>query len=186
MKPADGVLAVPKFSRRAGLASLATGGANRAYNENIANRLWAVMMGRGVVHPVDLMHPSNPPSAPEVLKVLTDELVALNFNVKAFLRELALSEAYQHAIELPPELSTLPAQFAVRLAEQKARAELLEATADGHPEKATRLPSRPGTKPKTRWFRWLRSSTKRVSSTRKRARKMRLLKRMSAKSKLSL
>ncbi len=130
VKPADGVLSVPKVSRRARLASLATGGANRAFNENIANRLWAMMMGRGLVHPVDLMHPSNPPSEPEVLRILTEEIVALNFNVKVFLRELALSEAYQHAIELPAELSAVPAQFAARLAEQKARTETLEAAAD--------------------------------------------------------
>ena len=66
------------------LASLSTGGTNRAFNLNIANRLWAVMMGRGLVHPVDLHHPSNPPSHPELLNLLADEIVARNFNAKRF------------------------------------------------------------------------------------------------------
>ena len=38
-------------------------GANRAFNENLANRLWAMMMGRGLVHPVDL-RPSGQPAQP--------------------------------------------------------------------------------------------------------------------------
>ena len=95
VKPSDKVLPVPRHSRRAMLASLATGGGNRAFNENLANRLWAVMMGRGLVHPVDLGHPANPPSHPELLRLLGDELAALKFDVKAFLRELALSGTYQ-------------------------------------------------------------------------------------------
>jgi Protein of unknown function (DUF1549)/Protein of unknown function (DUF1553) len=130
VKPADGTIAVPRFSRRLKLASLATSGANRAFNENVANRLWAVMMGRGLVHPVDLHHPSNPPSHPELLKLLAVEIVARKFNVRDFLRELALTEVYQQVIDLPPETEALPAQFGARLAEQKARTEPLEAAAE--------------------------------------------------------
>ena len=51
VKPADGVVSVPKFSRRAKLASLATGGSNRAFNLNIANRLWADDDGTGTRPP---------------------------------------------------------------------------------------------------------------------------------------
>ena len=94
VKPAAGVLAVPKHSRRVMLASIATDGSNRAFNENVANRLWAMMMGRGLVHPVDLRHPANPPSHPELLGLLGEEIAALKFDVKPFLRELALTGAY--------------------------------------------------------------------------------------------
>ena len=121
---------MPRHSRRAKLARLATGGGNRAFNENIANRLWAVMMGRGLVHPVDLHHPANPPSHPELLRLLGDEIVALKFDVKAFLRELALTRAYQRAIDLPGGAAPIPAQFAAELAELKARSEPLEAAAE--------------------------------------------------------
>ena len=121
---------MPKFGRRAKLASLATGGNNRAFNKNIANRLWAVMMGRGLVHPVDLDHPSNPPSHPQLLKLLADEIVACNFNTRDFLRELARTKVYQQAIDLPPENEAVPSQYAALLAAQKARTEPLEASAE--------------------------------------------------------
>ena len=101
---------MPKFSRRVKLASLATGGGNRAFNQNIANRLWAAMMGRGLVHPVDLHHPSNPPSHPELLNLLADELVATNFNVRNCLREIALTKVYQQAIDLPAERRSVSSQ----------------------------------------------------------------------------
>ncbi len=107
-----------------------TDGTNRAFNENIANRLWAMMMGRGLVHPVDLRHPDNPPSQPELLKMLGDEIAAVKFDVKAFLRELALTHAYQRTIDLPAETAPVPDQIAARLAELKTRSEPLEAAAE--------------------------------------------------------
>ncbi len=130
VKPAEGVIAVPKFSRRVKLASLATGGGNRAFNQNIANRLWAAMMGRGLVHPVDLHHPSNPPSHPELLNLLADELVATRFNVRTFLREIALTKVYQQAIDLPAGDAAFPPKLEAQLADVKARAEPLEASAE--------------------------------------------------------
>ena len=33
------------------------------FRRNVANRLWAHMFGRGIVHPVDFHHPANPPFA---------------------------------------------------------------------------------------------------------------------------
>ena len=58
-------------------------------------------MGRGLVHPLDLDHPANPPSHPELLDLLADELAAHKFDVRGFLRELALSQTYQRSSELP-------------------------------------------------------------------------------------
>ena len=66
--PGDNVKSVPKFSYRAKLAELATNGSNDAFNRNIANRLWAHMFGRGLVHPLDMQNPDNPPSNPELLQ----------------------------------------------------------------------------------------------------------------------
>ncbi|NJN49517.1 MAG: DUF1553 domain-containing protein, partial [Alkalinema sp. RL_2_19] len=87
--PADKVRPVPKYSRRAKLAELATDGSNRQFNKNIANRLWAHLMGRGLVEPVDLHHDDNPPSHPELLELLADQFAAMKFDTKAFLREIA-------------------------------------------------------------------------------------------------
>ena len=86
--PADNVKPVPKFSRRAKLAEMATGGSNEAFNRNIVNRLWAHMFGRGLVHPVDMHHPENPPTEPELLQILADQFAAMNFDVRAFCARL--------------------------------------------------------------------------------------------------
>ena len=90
--PADNVKSIPKFSYREKLAELATNGTNDAFNRNIANRLWAFMFGRGLVQPVDWQNPENPPSNPELLHMLAQQIVAMNFDMRAFLREIALSE----------------------------------------------------------------------------------------------
>lgn len=110
--PAENVKPVPKFSRRAKLAELAASGGNRAFNENIANRLWAHLMGRGLVHPPDLHHSANPPSDPALLKLLGESIAAMNFDIRAFLRELALTEVYQRSLDGPADLLALSVQAA--------------------------------------------------------------------------
>jgi hypothetical protein len=100
--PAKGVRPVPKFSRRAQLAPRLASKDNVPFKRASANRLWALMMGRGLIHPLDMDHSANPPSHPELLTLLADEFAAMNFNIRAFLRELALSKTYQRSSELPP------------------------------------------------------------------------------------
>jgi len=115
--PGDGVKSVPKFSYRARLAELATNGSNDAFNRNIANRLWALMFGRGIVHPLDLQNPDNPPSNPELLRLLAKQIAAMNFDMRSFLRELALTEAYQRSFDPPADLMLL----ADKAAEESAK-----------------------------------------------------------------
>src|SRR5208337_1556146 len=62
-------------------------------------------MGRGIVHPVDLHHDDNPPSNSELLDLLASELMAMKYDIKAFLRELTLTRAYERSSEPPPEAS---------------------------------------------------------------------------------
>ncbi len=101
--PADNVQAIPAFSRRAKMAELATNGTNRAFNENIVNRLWAQMLGRGLVHPVDWHHADNPASDPELLQLLADQFAAMNYDMRSFLGELALTEVYQRSFDTPQD-----------------------------------------------------------------------------------
>ncbi|MBX3438210.1 MAG: DUF1549 domain-containing protein, partial [Planctomycetaceae bacterium] len=115
--PADGVKSVPRFSRRAQLAALATDGSDRMFNENMANRLWAHMLGRGLVHPVDLHHYDNPPTDPELLKLLGEHLATTEFNLSRFLRELALTRAYQRPFDLTDALFSGSENPAVRVSE---------------------------------------------------------------------
>jgi hypothetical protein len=130
VKPADDVLPVPRFSRRARLAALVTGGTNRAFNENVANRLWSVMMGRGLVHPLDLHHPANPPSDPELLALLADAIVELKFDARAFLRTLALTKTYQRVIDLPVDQAADSEGIASALAELKTHTPELQAASE--------------------------------------------------------
>jgi len=112
--PAKDVRPVPRFSRRRLLAKAATAGANEAFRRNVANRLWALMMGRGVVEPVDLHHEDNPPVDPLLLDLLADDIASRKFDMRSFLRQLALTRTYRRSSVLAP--SGLPADEVRRLA----------------------------------------------------------------------
>lgn len=101
VKPAKNVRSVPVYSRRLLLANAMTTSTNIAFRQNIANRLWAMMMGRGFVEPLDMWHADNPPSNPKVLDLLTDELQQNGYNIRLILRELALSQTYQRSSRMP-------------------------------------------------------------------------------------
>src|SRR5262249_13046574 len=113
------VKSVPKFSYRAKLAGLATNGSNDAFNRNIANRLWAYMFGRGLVHPLDMQNPDNPPSNPELLQLLTRQIATMKFDMRAFLREIALTSAYQRSFDPPADLTSLADRAAKEAAHLK-------------------------------------------------------------------
>lgn len=114
----NSVRPVPRYSRFAQLAPRLAAASTPEFSRNIVNRLWALMMGRGLVHPLDLHHGENPPSHPELLDLLAREFAASNFDVKAFLRELALTRTYQRSSEPPPGMSeekSDPSRFAVAI-----------------------------------------------------------------------
>ena len=93
--PADNVRPIPKFSRRAQLAESIIRAEHNRFARTAANRLWAMMMGRGLIHPVDHDHAGNPPSHPELLDRLAQDFAARKFDIQWLLRELALSQTYQ-------------------------------------------------------------------------------------------
>lgn len=114
IKPGGKDPGVPSYSRRKKLAERLPRSETRGFARNIANRLWAHMLGRGIVHPVDLHHAENPPSHPELLDRLTSWLVDHRFDLKGLLREIALSRAYQRSSRLPSGVRELPVDaFAV-------------------------------------------------------------------------
>jgi hypothetical protein len=95
-----GVPAPPVASRRTLLASQLDGN-NRAFAENWANRIWALMFGRGLVQPLDMHHFDNPACNPELLAAITDALIASNFDVSSVMREMALSKMYRRGRTIP-------------------------------------------------------------------------------------
>jgi hypothetical protein len=107
--PAKDVRSVPTYSRRAQLGPHLARADNVAFKRNIANRLWAMLMGRGLVHPLDMDHGANPPSHPELLTLLADDLAEHQFDMRYFLRQIALSKTYQRSSEIPPGVKDVEA-----------------------------------------------------------------------------
>lgn len=107
--PAKDVKPIPAYSRFAQLANAVTSPENKAFARNAVNRVWAMLMGRGLVHPVDTDHGNNPPSHPELLDELTREFVAHKYDLKWLVREIALSDAYQRSSVVPAGLDDVPA-----------------------------------------------------------------------------
>lgn len=128
--PADGVRSVPISNRRQWLADTATSGQQRLFNENAVNRVWSLMFGRGLVQPLDMLHPDNPAVSPELLRELGQQFAATGFDVRGMLRELALSEPYQRPFDLPAAVvqqlhaaAELPAVAAIKVTVDAAAAE---------------------------------------------------------------
>jgi hypothetical protein len=141
-----GAPGVPKFRPRELLARDLPSAENRQFARNAVNRFWFLLMGRGLVHPLDLDHARNTPSHPELLERLSDEFAAGGFDVKKLLRRIALSESYGRSGLLPAGVSdkkVAPESFRVALpkplsAEQMAYA-LMQAT--GNLERISRAPA---------------------------------------------
>ncbi len=116
---------VPKFSPLKVLAGQLPRSENRLFTRNIVNRLWFVMMGRGLVHPLDLHYAGNPPSHPELLDLLAQEFAAHQFDIKWLLRELALTQTYQRSSILPDGAESLPPESFLAALEKPLSAEQL-------------------------------------------------------------
>ena len=128
--PADGVRSVPISNRRQWLAETATSGQQRLFNENAVNRIWSLMFGRGLVQPLDMLHPDNPAASPELLQELGQQFAAAGFDIRSMLRALALSEPYQRPFDLPSAVvqqlhaaAELPTVAAVKVTVDAAAAE---------------------------------------------------------------
>lgn len=88
----------PRSERLRQLAELMTDPQNGRFARTIVNRLWYRMMGRGIVHPLDAMQ--NEPWNEDLLDFLANELVENDFDLKAVLRLIARSEAYQSVAQI--------------------------------------------------------------------------------------
>jgi hypothetical protein len=81
--------------RRLALAAWVTNPANAWFARNLANRVFAHFMGRGLVEPLDDVRDTNPPSNPELLDALAGHLVEKKFDLKQLIRTITAAQAYQ-------------------------------------------------------------------------------------------
>ena len=96
--------AIPKFSRRESLATAVTD-SNPLLARSLVNHLWALLIGRGLVHPVDEINSKHPPSHPQLLEWLSNYAQSTEFDIKALIKGIIASDAYQLAArsDLDPE-----------------------------------------------------------------------------------
>lgn len=95
--PAKDVRGVPKHSRRALLAGDLVTAGREPMARNLANRIWAQVMGKGMIHPLDQIHGDNMASNPELLEIMTKAMLDGGFKLRPMLRAVVLSDAYQRS-----------------------------------------------------------------------------------------
>jgi len=85
--------------RREYLAPWLTAPDNPYFARSITNRVWANFFGVGLVEKVDDLRMSNPASNEALLSAAADYLVKQKFDLKALMRVILQSEAYQRSSE---------------------------------------------------------------------------------------
>ena len=94
-----------KPQRLARLAEIVTSPQNGRLSRTMVNRLWARLMGRGLVEPIDDM--DQPAWQRELLDWLAEDLVAHHYDLKRTLEIICTSRAYQlPTVEGPKEKET--------------------------------------------------------------------------------
>ncbi len=90
---------------------------NPWFARNIANRTWAWLMGRGIIHEPDDIRPDNPPSNPALLDYLASELIEADYDLRHLYRLILNSRTYQQS-PIPqsddPDAEALFAHYHVR------------------------------------------------------------------------
>ncbi len=70
---------------------------NPWFAQNIVNRLWSWLLGRGIVHEPDDIRPDNPPVHPQLLDYLQKELVKADYDLRHIYRLILNSWTYQQS-----------------------------------------------------------------------------------------
>lgn len=103
---------VPRFSRREQFVEKVVRG-NPLIARAAVNRFWALLLGRGLVHPVDKMDSKHPPSIPALLDWLAADFEKSGFDTRRLVRTLVLSRPY--ALDSHPVANVGPELFAYGL-----------------------------------------------------------------------
>lgn len=109
---------------RDALADWMTSPENPYFSQAMANRVWADMMGRGFVDPVDDLRATNPPSNGPLLKALADDFRDQKYDIKQLIRRIANSYVYSVS-SLPNERNVSDHRNFSRHYRSRLRAEVL-------------------------------------------------------------
>ncbi|MEX2234212.1 MAG: DUF1549 domain-containing protein [Cyclobacteriaceae bacterium] len=92
------------------LADYLTAPKNGRLYRTIVNRIWAQLMGRGIVEPVDLM--DNEPWSQDLLDWMASDFVSNNNNLKDLIYKIATSKTYQlPSVEIKNENDVVAADY---------------------------------------------------------------------------
>jgi Protein of unknown function (DUF1553)/Protein of unknown function (DUF1549)/Bacterial Ig-like domain (group 2) len=91
-------LAPSTAPRREQLAKWVTSKENQYFARSYVNRLWAYLLGVGLIEPIDDIRAGNPPSNPKLLDALTEDFVKSGFDMRHVLRTICKSRTYQHSV----------------------------------------------------------------------------------------
>ncbi|MDY3554942.1 DUF1553 domain-containing protein [Gemmata sp. JC717] len=133
----------PDRDPREALAEWVTAPENPFFAKVIANRVWADLMGRGIVDPVDDLRATNPASNPELLDALATDFRKNKCDLKSLVRTICLSHAYQLSTT-PNDRNASDLRNYSRHYRQRLRAEvLLDMVSDvtGVPERFEAMPA---------------------------------------------
>jgi hypothetical protein len=97
--PGAGVLEIAATDRRTALADWLAKPENPFFARVMVNRIWAEVMGQGIVDPVDDFRQSNPPSIPALLDKLAEDFIRHGYDQKYILRTILGSRTYQLSSE---------------------------------------------------------------------------------------
>src|SRR6185369_9725558 len=128
---------------RGALASWITSDENPYFAKVIVNRVWADLMGRGLVEPVDDLRATNPPTNGPLLEALAADFRAAKYDLKHLIRTIASSYAYGLS-SLPSERNATDRQNYSRHYRTRLRGEvLLDSVTDitGVPESFSAMPA---------------------------------------------
>lgn len=109
---------------RVAMAAWITSPENEYFAQTMVNRVWADMMGRGIVDPVDDLRATNPPSNGPLLESLADHFRDSGFDIKELIRVIASSAVYS-LDSTPNERNVGDTRNFSRRYRQRLRAEVL-------------------------------------------------------------
>ncbi len=85
----------PDADRRIELAAWMTNANNPLFARTIVNRVWKLLMGRGLVEPVDDLRPTNPATHPALLEELAEDFTTHGYDLRRLIRSIVTSRTYQ-------------------------------------------------------------------------------------------
>jgi hypothetical protein len=126
MKPLDADTMTPAADEdpRQKFADWMTSPKNPFFAKAVANRYWAHFFGRGIVDPLDDMRVTNPPSNPELLEGLAQNLIDNKYSLKALVKTICTSRTYQLSA-MPNDFNAADKQSFARYYPKRMQAEVL-------------------------------------------------------------